>query len=63
MIVTARKVLSATQRTLVEDACEQRGVEVEIIDQGPWILAKLRGEQAEVAAAWACIRAGRNECL
>jgi hypothetical protein len=61
MRITARKVLSATQRVLVEDTCSQRNVDVEIIDRGAWIHVKMTGESDAIAAAWACIRAGRND--
>jgi hypothetical protein len=63
MRITAYKALSATQRQFVLDACAQRNVDCEITDGGPWIRVKLQGESDAVTAAWAAIRAARNEAV
>lgn len=62
MRIKSRKVLSPTQRVLVEDACAPRGVELELEERGGWMAVRMSGEAKDVAAAWAEIRAGRNEC-
>lgn len=61
MRITARKVLSPTQRQCVEDECARRDVECEIRDAGAWIMVRMTGESDTIAAAWAAIRAGRHE--
>lgn len=61
MRVTSRKVLSPLLRTLVEDECSSREVEYAITDLGAWIFVKMTGEMDAITAAWAAIRAGRND--